>query len=366
MMIRQFRKSLMIIMGVLAAMPALAQTASQPAASDKTKLIHTAANTDFIPRPANELYGEACKKEIGDIPAFSCTDGVIVPITVDGKTVPPTKNMTCDRPALLPNGTASDGQCVPYSRILQLSTKTAQIAVMCRQKHIRSASSMAFDEIDIVAHNPTTGATCWFQAEGKEITPKKSATDAQNKKKSDTGITIPVDGAHVPSPTEKDTGYWNTPQQTFQAGCGTCHDNDAFMFSPFVGQVWNHMPADPLGPYYHVDLPAPHNIGFDTWPTEALNPRDNTCLGCHRLGVGETCGTLTSEMTGRIFPEGADAWARSYPGSHGMPPDLGITQESWNTIYSASIDQIQSCCSKPDQQACRMTKIPAFHAQFKK
>jgi hypothetical protein len=363
-MIRHFHTSSMIILSLFVASSAWAQTAPAPLPASTPKLLYVTGKTVFTPRPENELYGEACRKEIGDIPAFSCADGVVVPITVDGQTVPPTKNMTCDRPALLPNGAASDGQCVPYSRILQLSTKTAQIAVMCRQKQISSASSMAFDEIDIVAHNPTTGATCWFQAEGKVIAPKKGAA-APGKNKPHLEVTVPVDGAHVPSPTARDTGYWNAPKQTFQAGCGTCHDNDAFMFSPFVGQVWNHMPVDPLGPYYHVDLPPPNNIGFDTWPTEALNPRDNACLGCHRIGVGETCGTLSSEMTGRIFPEGADAWARRYPGSHGMPLDLGITEESWNTIYAASVDQIQSCCSKPDQEACHMTKIPAFHAQSK-
>ena len=289
-----------------------------------------------------ELYGAECRKQVGDIPEFSCSDGVPVPITVDGKSVPATKNMACDRPALLPNGVNSDGQCVPNSRILSLSTKTMQIAVMCRQKIIRSADKMEFDEIDIVAHNPKTGATCWFQAEGK------------------TGQA--VSGEKVPSPTSQPLDeFWNTPETTFSNGCGTCHDNDPFMFSPFIGQVWGHMPADPFGPYYHVDLPPPHRVGFDSWPTQALNPTDNTCLGCHRIGIGETCRRLTDEMTGR-FPEGADDWARRFPGSHAMPPDIGITQSSWNAIYKSSVEQIRSCCEKPDQPACRMSAIPGHHS----
>ncbi|AYG69318.1 MULTISPECIES: hypothetical protein [unclassified Rhizobium] len=287
-----------------------------------------------------ELYGAECRKQVGDIPEFSCSDGVPVPITVDGKSVPATKNMTCDRPALLPNGAESDGQCVPNSRILSLSTKTMQIAVMCRQKIIRPADKMEFDEIDIVAHNPKTGATCWFQAEGK---PNQ-----------------PVSGEKVPSPTSQPSNeFWNTPETTLSNGCGTCHDNDPFMFSPFVGQVWNHMPVNPFGPYYHVDLPSPHRIGFSSWPTQALNPTDNTCLGCHRIGIAETCRQLTDEMTGR-FPEGADDWARRFPGSHAMPPDIGITQTSWNAIYKSSVDQIRSCCQKPDQKACHVTAIPAY------
>jgi len=35
---------------------------------------------------------------------------------------------------------------------------------MCRQKRIRAAGSLQYDELDIVAHNPMSGATCWFQA----------------------------------------------------------------------------------------------------------------------------------------------------------------------------------------------------------
>src|SRR5215472_12868337 len=167
-----------------------------------------------------EAYADACRKAIAPIPAFSCADGAIVPITVDGKPAEAKPGLECDRPALLDNGPKSDGQCVPNTRILSLSTQSAQVAVMCRQKHIRSRSSMLFDEIDVVAHNPATGATCWFQALGVGGGP--------------------VEGARVPSPTEATNDkYWRTPHDVASDGCGLCHDNGPFMFSPFVGQVWN-------------------------------------------------------------------------------------------------------------------------------
>ena len=132
-------------------------------------------------QPSSRTYAAACRIVIGDIADFSCGDGAIVPVTVNNRSVPPTKGMECDRPALLSNGARSDGQCVPNSRILSLSTKTAEVAVMCRQKRIRPAGSLTFDEIDVITHNPATGATCWFQAKGQG--------DA------------PIDGAKVPSPT---------------------------------------------------------------------------------------------------------------------------------------------------------------------
>ena len=283
-----------------------------------------------------EAYANACRKAIGPIPAFSCADGAIVPITVDGKPVQAKPELECDRPALLDNGLTSDGQCVPNSRILSLSTQSAQIAIMCRQKHIRSRSSTLFDEIDVVAHNPTTGATCWFQALGARGGP--------------------VDGARVPSPTDTTTRrYWRAPSDVASEGCGVCHDAGPFVFSPFVGQVWNRMPVDPFGPYFHVD---PGKLGFEKWPTLVMAPRDNTCLGCHRIGTGATCSTLTLWMSGRASPKGTDDWGRRFPGSHAMPPSFTGSLSAWNEVYGQSVDQIRSCCTNPNQPTCATTKVP--------
>jgi len=281
-------------------------------------------------------YAEQCRVEIGDIPAFSCADGAVVPITVNGQ--PPAtyaKDMTCDRPALLPNGADSDGQCVPGSRIVNLTDASKQISVMCRQKHIRPADSMAFDEIDIIAHNPTSGATCWFQA---------SALSGQS-----------IDGTTVPSATDPNSAlFFNAPQAVVQDGCGICHDNDPFMYSPFVGQVWSHVPVNPFGPYYQVNLPG---LGFDAWPTTQMLPRDSTCTGCHRIGVQETCGQLADWATGKAIPPGANSLAASYPLSHSMPPYHGQTEATWDAINQTSNDIISACCLDPTQAMCNATGI---------
>jgi hypothetical protein len=285
---------------------------------------------------AAEAYANACRKAIGPIPAFSCADGAIVPITVNGKPAEAKPGLECDRPALLGNGPKSNGQCVANSRLLSLSTQSAQVAIMCRQKHIRSRTSMQFDEIDVVAHNPATGATCWFQALGARGGP--------------------VEGAHVPSPTDAANGkYWRPPNDVASEGCGVCHDAGPFVFSPFVGQVWNRMPVDPFGPYFHVD---PGEIGFEKWPTLEIAPRDNACLGCHRIGTGASCSSLTSWMSGRAAPTGVDGWGRRFPGSHAMPPGFTGSLTAWNEIYGASVDQIRSCCSNPNQPACETTSVP--------
>lgn len=289
-----------------------------------------------VAQSSSQLYAEACRASVGVLPEFSCADGVPVPVTVNGVPVTdPKPQMECDRPSLLNNGADSDGQCVPHSRILSLSTKTMMVSVMCRQKVIRDAASMDFDEIDVIAHNPATGATCWFQASGSRDRP--------------------VSGLKVPSPTAAtDDSFWNTPETVASDDCGGCHDNDPFMYSPFVGQVWHEVPVVPFGPYFHVGP----EFGFDKWPTETFALRDNTCLGCHRIGQQETCGSLTRLMTGKQPVDGADALAKQFPLSHAMPPNFGQGEAVWRYIYGDAVTQVESCCTKPDQPACALTPLP--------
>ncbi|MFT6099189.1 MAG: cytochrome c551/c552 [Arenicella sp.] len=157
------------------------------------------------------------------------------------------------------------------------------------------------------AHNPATGATCWFSADGENVQ-------------------RPLEGKQVPSPTAAiDARYWNSPSEVSSHGCGNCHDNDPFMHSPFIGQVWQNVPENPMGAYYHV---APE-LGFWTWPTTMMNFRDNSCLGCHRIGIETTCPSLTNSLTGFDIPEGADQEASSFPLSQGMPPNHSLTKNEW-------------------------------------
>lgn len=286
-------------------------------------------------------YALQCVEAIGPIPEFSCLDGTVIPVTSGGVAVTFenfTKGQTCDHPSLLDNGPDSDGQCVPNSRVLNMSTATAQVSAMCRQQHIREDGSLLFDEIDVIAHNPATGATCWFQA---------TTSDPDD----------PIDGMLVTSPTSPNTDvFWSDPETVLSDGCGNCHDNDPFMYSPFMGQVWEAVPANPLGPYFHVGA----QFGFDQWPTQVITPRDNTCLGCHRIGIRETCEQLTEWMTGLSIPIGANTQAQQFPLSHAMPPEHGLTLPAWTTFHKQSLNQIRSCCEDPEQQICQLTELPKY------
>lgn len=295
-----------------------------------------ASASGVLAQTSNRIYADQCVQAIGTLPDFSCAAGTPIPITQDRLPVEnPVPGMDCDRPSLLQSDPGPDGQCVPHSRILNLSTADMMVAAMCRRTMIRDGASPEYDEIDVIAHNPTTGATCWFQAKG-----------AAGK---------PVQGGLVPSPTAAlDDSFWQSPETVAGGGCGNCHDNDPFMYSPYIGQVWLQVPAAPFGPYYHVG----GEFGFAQWPLQGFDLPDNTCLSCHRIGIGQTCDQLTSWMTGHTFPADADQLARSYPLSHAMPPDFDQDIQAWTTIYGPAVDQIRSCCLDPNQPACRLMQLP--------
>jgi hypothetical protein len=281
-------------------------------------------------------YAAQCVADVGDIPEIHCDQGIEIPITQNGAPPPAyTPGMLCDRPSLLNNGAGSDGQCVPGSRILNLSEGPKQISVMCRQKKIRLDTPLRFDEIDVIAHNSQTGATCWFQASAPA------------------GGTLP--GTDVPSPTSAaGAAFFKEPHLVVEDGCGRCHDNDPFMYSPFIGQVWGHVPQNPLGPYAHVNVAG---LLFDTWPTTQMLPRDSTCTSCHRIGINETCGELTDWATGRTVPLGANALAQTYPLSHSMQPFHGQTLMAWAEINDVAVDRITSCCADRNQPQCQLSDI---------
>ncbi len=292
-------------------------------------------------------YATMCARAIRDIPSFNCLDGTVIPITVAGRepeTYP--AMMTCDNPPLLPLGengaSGPQGQCIPYSRVLDFSRGVNQVVAACRQKHIRDKDSPWFDEIDVIAHSTADGSTCWFQA---------TATSSAG-----------LDGTRVPSPGRARPAqgfpdpqtFWRSPatvanDQPFD--CGHCHDNDPFMFSPYIAQVWDNVPTDPFVWYKHI------GPDFSAWQPVSLALRDNTCLGCHRIGKTFTSGRGTREAAGMIDIPFADEQARQYPATHWMPPGNFDSIDQWQVIYGESVQEMLSCHEDNALPGCELTDI---------
>ena len=300
-------------------------------------------------------YGRQCAEQVTEIPAFNCMAGEEIPITLNGRPVPPgTAPPSCDRPSLLPqtNAAGQPAQCVTGTRALVLrDDKTAQISAICRKKEPRPPASPLFDEINVVSHNLKNGKTCWFTA-------KRPGNQ-------------PIDGRWVPSPsalTRKATpaspdgvtakaaeSVWLTPHQlvTQEPACIRCHDSGPFMYSPYIAQT-TKLPGDPFGFY------EPKAIGEDikrAWASLnafGITTRGNTCTACHRMGNMNSCQVAMQQSTGRAEQPGGDEWSKQFPQSHWMSPGNLHSKAQWDEQFADSLKRLAACCENPQGAGCKV------------
>lgn len=319
-------------------------------------------------------YGKACAERIAEAPPFSCLDGDIVPITVNGE-IPAeyTPHMACDRPAYLPYPESTAGQCAPYSRVRTVRDDDVQMLLFCRRMFIRPKDDPNFDSIEIIMHNVVTGSTCFFISKNFGGKPEGD------------------DGTRVPPPSEETPPegrisareLWAPPSEVVDHGCINCHDSDPWMRTPWIAQT-TQLPADPFG-FHVVDVGGP----FDAWPKpQSIRTRGNSCAGCHRIGSLNTCGTrdiptfgaqpakmlqsVGQAPHGRLgaLPGTADrglddmlsAWARTYPHPVWMPPGNELPAEEWNVVYQQDLFDLERCCADHDAPGCIVEPIEGREA----
>jgi hypothetical protein len=320
-------------------------------------------------------YGKDCARLIADAPPFSCLDGDIVPITVDGKTPDAyTPHMACDRPAYLPYPDNTDGQCTPYSRVRTVRDDDVQVLLFCRRMYIRPADSPFFDSIEIIMHSVVTGSTCFFIS-------KNFGEDPRGE-----------DGRRVPPPSEETPpegeiaarDLWASPAEVAEHGCIFCHDSDPWMRTPWIAQT-EQLPADPWG-YHSVDVGGP----FARWPKPmSISTRGNSCTGCHRIGSLNTCGARAiptfGEQPAKMLQsvgraphgrfggfasdaaagKGAELLSRSgatYPSTYWMPVGNDLTEAQWKVVYEHDVAELERCCADHDAPGCIVEPIAGKQA----
>lgn len=321
-------------------------------------------------------HGAECESKIGPIPAFSCVaDGQEIPITRDGLPIANhAAHQKCDRPPLLGLG-GPDGQCLPYSRIGTLTGKNAagtldtniQWAFICRRYTLRTdPNDPKFEDVAIIGHNRATGATCFFQMLKHD--PPVHGLDTSR-------VPPPSEAPEATPPgTTKAADFWLAPQDTASIRCNSCHDNDAFIHSPYVDQVrrtvdGQNLPFVPPGPnlkttppeksrYFFVGAPFQENYPAPwRWPKPTrLQPLGNACTTCHNIGVHRSCEYFAKVASGQP-PADISQYGATWPHSHWMPPGTessGMTENDWKVDFSASLDQITQCCANPTAPICRL------------
>lgn len=282
-------------------------------------------------------YGAQCAREIGEIPPFDCNSGTNIPITVNGKPPGPQESPTrCDKPSLLHPYVDWPGQCIPYSKILNLSRGSTQISAYCRQDKLRTDPKPYYDEVDIVLHHAGNGKTCWFQSL-HQPDPKVDGINASR---------VPPPNEKTPPPGHPSAvAFWKSPAETAKQNCMSCHDAGPYIFSPYIWQVWDKVPTDPWGKYSSIGQAFAHESVL------VIATPGNTCIGCHRIGSSKSCDVYVPFSADRPTlstgkrPFGNNKLANSYPLSHWMPPDNNLSESEWSAANIKSVDAILSCCN---------------------
>ncbi len=297
-------------------------------------------------------FAQQCDIETGvSVPAFDCDDpnATEVPMTHAHFNTPgnPSSGVaTCDRPNRL------NQVCDPGSRFHVLVRKPDSFVVAhCRKK---GGQPGLYGDIAVIQHNSTTGATCFYQ-EGPSP-----------------GVSALSHNVVAPSVEQ---GEWLTPDGIKGERCAGCHDNGPIIRSPYLSQITgpNKLPGagDSLfnsvsHPYYFVgDTFADWKAFRVTAPV--TNPVthqsvDNTCNGCHRMGVNNVGDGGTALDFGiratRNAPE-----ASQNPHSAESPLWMLLGETSFDAGHAAHADAIRACAQRfranptgqpPNDATCRV------------
>ena len=296
--------------------------------------------------------GRECTEKIGIINPFSCLDGELIPITVNGKPIAPGDNPEkCDRPSFLLG--SYESWCKPNARVGRLPNLDAagrpdddvQNLFICRRYTLEeSPDNTFFEDIAIIQHRKSTGDTCFFQHE---------PPDGPGGKRIDTARIPPPSEPAADTPAGKPTAhdFWLAPADTAKIDCRACHGTGPFVRSPYIMQV----KKDGVTIVYPISSDPQHNYRFVGKPFESWNPpmyiapANNRCVTCHVIGTGDPAWRFSWYSAGGKTPHISEMYA-SYPYSHWMPSGVavgGVPEKEWRLLYTDSVQQVIDCSDNP-------------------
>jgi len=273
------------LLGTTSAMAMACSSTATDASSEGERFASTA---QAVVGDELSVYAAACDSIMGSaatVPAFDCDTGIDIPVTYNGAPYDPSVDYLCDAPD------ESQSQCVPHEKLVPIaSTATATTVAVCRR--FTNDTTANYDAVEVIQHSKVTGDTCFY------VSRRVAAHSVPGKAPS------PSNGTGRPGGIP----YWDTPTQLANdTPCISCHDNGAFIRSPFVKQLSSTLPSAfvrDLGfgnDKYNLNQPYhPYGAAFASWQKAKITLSDDTtCTGCHRMGTNNV-GPGTGEMFGPI------------------------------------------------------------------
>lgn len=323
---------------------------------DLSSVRHTASSLRkpcLIARESLQEYAARCEDAMGgEIPGFECEEGSPIP---NEDPIPP--GNLCNAPNVL------NRECDPGSKFQVLKrgeNDGIYIVAHCRKIGWAEGDNH-FADVAMIAHNKNTGATCFFQALGADLS----------------GSVVAPRKSQSTKPSE-DTYYkWQDPATTASQRCIGCHDNGPFLRSPYLGQlagkdpsvgVWLGGPETPLVPDVHY-LPGtkqseqfswnstthPYSFvgtDFQSWKTYRVDI-GGECTSCHRMAISTNNGVFDSDVIGTARDYGKKSTAPSQLSKSPHGVDSPIWMRPGDIDYQAAAAGSPDAPFDPDEAAAR-------------
>ncbi len=253
------------------------------------------------------------------------------------------------------NPTLLYGTCAPGGTLGQLQHKDVHAKWICRRNTARDDPDAPYDDVGLILYNERTGASCWFD--------DMDATGLGPDNWPAMDLTRP----------DADVDAWlRFFYVTDGDGCVGCHDNDPFVYTPYLQSVgWRSGPWV-FGSFQRVTLDGSL---VSTGASHLVSPEAAACTSCHRITSSNTCATWAPESIGAYKGGGYQAHVAQAAGDLDsplwhlgtwMPPSPGTDGHAWHARNGAAAALVTACCLQPgvdqpatgDTPACTWEPVP--------
>ncbi len=266
----------------------------------------------------------------------------------------------CNNPALF------GGACSPGGRFGQLTHGDVHVKWICRRNEFKSDYedlTKPFSAVAVIATNQRTGATCFWNDDSASI----SGDDWPS-----------LDVAHAPPDQVNQLAKHFAVSEG--GGCIYCHDNDPFVYTPYLRSVGWMTDEYTRAPFARVLLKGePASIGYKMLTA----PDAQACTTCHRITTGRTCMSWAPNAMGQVKEFGhepsvlaaldrfvvengvkvrkpGENWSLAY----WMPPRPATEWADWRARFGKAEDAVLKCCSEYplgiNSPGCTWAPIPGF------
>lgn len=260
----------------------------------------------------------------------------------------------CANPSLL------TWSCQAGSRLGRIEHDDVSVRWICRDPY-DAGGERRYADVGSILHNRRTGATCWFD-DNDEVTGEDDFPDLDLEHAGEANLALYLDNFYY---TEGDY-------------CTECHDNDPFIYTPYLRSLEWLTGTYALGPYALVRPDGVSAAVSEAAGTQHLVGEEVApCTQCHRISSAGSCDFLVSDSMGLVKepetyepaildatdPE-SPAWTLAYwmPGTTPLRPEVPpmAALDDWLGLYAAARDRIVQCCEDPgvDGPGCTWEPIP--------